>query len=201
MAEVDFISAEDLIEEVRSTGNYGRDPWLAALDDATGSLIAAVRQLEIAVAYFVGPWLEAEMSEAELWDFLRSNLQPRAKIFATIAAAQRPAEADELLACATGFVRSLSELDLSSDWKYGDACVGALLAVMVLRQRLEAAARSGPQEVRLIMSSNNVAESVLQACFAKLGSIPFGISAGDDLALAAKKVIAGLPSARAKMER
>ena len=201
MAELDSMSAEDLVEEILSTGNFGRDPWLAALDDATGIPIAAIRQLEIAVAYFVGPWLEAEMSETKLWDFLSSNLLPRAKSFATIAAAQRPTEADELLASVTGFVQSISEFAGANGRKYGEACVSALLAVMVLRQRLEAAARSGPEETHLVMSSNNIAESVLQACFAKLGSIPFGISAGDDLALAAKKIIAGLPSARAKLER
>lgn len=200
MAELDSISAEDRIEEVRSNGNYGRDPWLAALDDATGSLIAAVRQLESAVVYFIPPWLQSEMSETELWDFLRSNLHPLAKTNAAIAA-RRSAAGDELLACVTGFVRSLSELEGASDWKYGDACVRAVLAVMVLRQRLEAAARGGLEEVRLVMSSNSIADSVLQACFAKLGSIPFGVSAGDDLALAATKVIAGLPSAQAKVER
>ncbi|HVW38956.1 MAG TPA: hypothetical protein VHB99_16690 [Pirellulales bacterium] len=200
MAELDSISAEDLVEEIRSTGNHGRDPWLAALDDASGSLIAAVRQLEIAVGYFIPPWLESEMSETDLWDLLRSNWHPLAKAYATIAA-QRSATSDELLARVTGFVQSFSELDGANRREYGEACVSAVLAVMVLRQRLEAAARSGPETTSVAMSSNNIAESLLQACFGKLGCIPFGISPGDDLALAAKKVIAGLPSARAKMER
>ncbi|HUY93113.1 MAG TPA: hypothetical protein VMV10_30570 [Pirellulales bacterium] len=192
MAELDFISAEDLIEEIRSTGNYGRDPWIAAIDDASGNLIAAVRQIEIAVAYFIGPWLESELSEAELWDFLRSNLHQRAKIFATLAAAQQAAAGDELIACVTGFVRSISELDGTSGWKYGDACVSALLAAMVLRQQLESMARGGPETPRLVMSSNNVAESVLQACLVKLGRIPFGIAPDSELALAAKKTMEGL---------
>ena len=68
---------QELVEELRSTGYHGREAWLPKIERRKGTMIAAIRQLEVCASQMVSPWFDAAMDESELWSFLRSSFLPR----------------------------------------------------------------------------------------------------------------------------
>jgi hypothetical protein len=176
-----------LIEEMRSTGMYGREPKLSAVDPKAGTIIVAIRQLEVCTSQLVPPWLDGRMSNAELFEFMRSNLLERLEAFAVLShqafedyVAEWPALTDEVRLtlqswrAIQAFILTLRSATDPAD-EYGAHVLTTLLAVMALRQMVEwlFMAETTANPPRFVLASSNVAESWVTSAITKLGGNPF----------------------------
>jgi hypothetical protein len=180
---------QTLVEELRSTGYFGRDQALAGMPSAWGTRIAALRQLEVIASQAAACWLDAEMSLRQTLEFIQTSFVPRMLALVEIIdqpIGQRP------------FATSLRELiaRLSGD-NDGSAVVSILVGAMVMRQFHEAVIAYYQRWEEVAWSqvfsahSSNVAPEFFARCTSKLGWTPFDAKDGCPLVELAKRVDSG----------
>ncbi|OYV88651.1 MAG: hypothetical protein B7Z73_08110, partial [Planctomycetia bacterium 21-64-5] len=140
-----------LVENFRATGYNGREPWISAIDPVTGTRVVAVRQLEACATYPACAWRDEVADDAGLWSFMRQCLLKPLFSFAPIvetslasAHLRGGANGNDYLAVAWRNVcRLLDQLANAEPSKtsYPETAVSFLLAVMALRQIVDAEAR------------------------------------------------------------
>jgi hypothetical protein len=177
----------DLVENFRAMGYGGREPWISALDPAAGTRVVAVRQLEACATYPACAWRDEVGDEARLWSFMRQCLLKPLLSFARIVEASIPtaracgdAKADNYLALAWRNVDQLLDQLANAEpskASYSETVVNFLLAVMVLRQIVDADARGeAVDQAHFVPFSTNVHLAFLPSLFDKLGSTVIDLS-------------------------
>jgi hypothetical protein len=170
-----------LVENFRATGYAGREPWISALDAVTGTRVVAVRQLEACATYPACAWRDDVADEVRLWSFMRECLLKPLLSFARIVEASIPtvcvsgdANGNNYLALAWKSVSQLLDRLANAEppkTSYPETAVSFLLAVMVLRQIVDAEARGEDvDQTRFVLFSTNVHPTFLPALFEKLGA-------------------------------
>ena len=174
---------QDVVEHFRSTGYDGREPWIAALDPIIGARVVAVRQLEACATHPACAWRDEVDDEPGLWQFMRECLLEPLESLARIVEANIPegsaglganTQGDKLSDIAWQTVRRLLGQLRSAEpsrTSYPETAVNFLLAVMVLRQIVDADARGeAAAKTRFVPFSTNVHPTFLPDLLGKLGS-------------------------------
>lgn len=198
----------NLVENLRATGYDGRELWIPALDPVTGTRVVAVRQLEACATHPACAWRDEVMDEPGLWTFMRGCLLKPVLSFAQIVEASVPAAAlrgdangDNYFALAWRNVdRLLDRLANAEPSKtsYAETTVNFLLAVMVLRQIVDAEARGAASDkARFLPFSTNVHPSFLPGLLGKLATTTIDLANPAMLPEFIVRLEATLPSTRA----
>lgn len=152
--------------------------------------VSFIRQLEASATHLVVPWVDGGMDNAELWEFLRSNLLEGILVLGDVVD-RTITSFDPSSYVATHddrwFTRSWAPLRQclaglrsrdQSIYDFGAYTVTFLVAVMILRQLTDSAILNPGhcQLTRFVPSSTNVSEQFLNLALQKLGRQPFGIS-------------------------
>lgn len=179
---------QNLIEELRATGYYGSDPELPAMDHRRGTLIAAVRQLEVCVSQMAAAWLDDALEEQELWRFAEVSFFPRLSSLAEIIETASPAEDRPAFLNAWSGVRRLIAKASVETQGYGEFVVTLLIAAMVLRQLAELDADRGGAERPFVCESTNVADSFFSQCCRRATIRPLDASTDSSLQQMAERI-------------
>jgi len=188
-------SQRKLIEAIVLTGNHGREPELAQIEEPWGTRLVAFRQLEIAAAHMVALWLECAAEGDEVWEFLHSSFLPDATECGDVLASTlgkqlgKSGNADPQEKALVSFVQLIrSQLERLANINGGGTRNGSsvmllLILAMILRQEAEfrLCLRGEKGEGTFQMYSSNVGEDFLELALGKLGYHPLGIDHGVSL--------------------
>lgn len=191
----------ELVEHLRSTGYEGRESWISALDPALGVRVVAARQMEACATQPACAWRDDIDDEPGLWRFMRDCLLASLESFAQVI------EATVAPSSLGSFGKNSASQTFKDAWKtvsdmlahlrtadpaktsYATTAVSFLLAVMALRQIVDAEARGTVAgQSYFAPFSTNVHPTFLPNLFEKLGSSIIDVSAPVRLAELSSKL-------------
>jgi hypothetical protein len=196
-------SMEEFVEELRSTGYHGRDRSVADAPAHVGTRVTALRQMELIASQIASAWLDGDMDDGELRQFVAVSFDSKMDSLANIVDSTfpaAPAHTNELLAskaqekassldgaCRRGvrLIRSLrSDAGADDAWP-----VSLLIAAMVLRQAAERDLLQTSKDEKFCGNSTNVAPEFFKRCVDKVGERLFGAVVGMPLSELESKLV------------
>jgi hypothetical protein len=181
----------ELVEEFRSTGYSGREPSIAGAPPILGTRATALRQLEVMATHIASAWLDGDMNERELSQFVKDCLLPDVLALAQIIEATfRSTPPLRFEAACLGAKHLIWDLSNSrvDQVNTGGIVVSFLIATMVLRQLVEGEIAPSDGNGVFRCSSTNVAPQFFDRCISVLGRCPFGATEGVPLAELERKL-------------
>ena len=212
MSEIIRRPIAEIIEEIRSSGYFGREPELTELDLPAARRLIALRVIENAASHMVALWIQGDTDNQQCWEFGKSCILPLAlhpaevvqgnlSLSDSVSAGQQSflAQWVAIRSC----LASLQTADTART-DFGSCALIFLAATMVITQWTESMvlpSRAGVAPGRFVMSSRNVASSFLKSALDKLGWVPFSIDEGVELQELSDRVVAQMEESLRRAER
>jgi hypothetical protein len=155
------------IEHVRTSADDGREPWLLTVDADVARSVQHLRQIELFCTLIVGFCRDNQHEDADVkWEFFHSVLDDSLEDdFSILRKSITTFDIDIRQTC-----KSILQFLLmwkrwkQSSWSLEQFIATGLIAVMVLRQSVEDAARDGRGDVPFEFYSANILAENLETC-------------------------------------
>lgn len=155
------------IEELLFSADDGREPWLLTVEAEVARSVLHIRQIELFCTLIVGFCRDNQQEDVDVkWEFFHSSLDdPLENDCCTLRKSITAFGIDiqQTCECVLQFLL-MSEKWKQSSLNFEQFIATGLIAVMVLRQSVEDAAREGHGDVPFEPYSTNILPENLEAC-------------------------------------